>query len=226
MSYKYILFDADNTLFDFDKCEYEAFVQAVTSFGIEFSDDLYSDYHIINDRLWKMLELGGIKRDVLKTERYRILLEKCGRNDVSCKELAKKYELCLGNQCYEIDGVYKLLGDLSGEYKLYLITNGLTNVQESRLSLSRLTKYFTDVFISEKVGVAKPDPRFFDHVISSVGDGDLTKYLVVGDSLTSDIDGAIKYGIDCCWYNRTASDSAGRSPRYIIDDITKLKTVL
>ena len=224
--YKYILFDADNTLFDFDKCERAAFKAALAFSPLDYSDSVYSDYHVINDGLWKLLEKGGIEREVLKSERFRLLFEKYGVTGIDSVKFADKYESLLGEQSFEIDGVYDLLKRLSGKYDIYVITNGLTNVQESRFARSRMTSLVKDVYISEKVGYAKPDKRYFDFVVSHVGDPDLTKYIVVGDSLTSDIDGAINSGIDCCWYNRRAEIPENKKPTYIIDDILSVETVL
>lgn len=224
--YKYILFDADNTLFDFDKCETEAFKLAIAKSGVEFSDELYATYHVINERLWKLLEQGGIERATLKTERYRLLFEKYGIERDIYRDVAKDYEHLLGDQIFEIDGVYELLMRLGKRFDIYVITNGLTSVQESRFSKSRITCLVKDVFISENVGYAKPDKKYFDHVLSVVGDPDISKYIVVGDSLSSDIDGAINYGFDCCWYNRNSSDRCGRTPTYEISDITQIEAIL
>ncbi len=224
--YKYLLFDADNTLFDFDRCEQGAFRAALTDSPLEYSDSVYTVYHNINDGLWRLLEKGGIERELLKSERFRLLFSKYDIPDVDCLEFAAKYERLLGEQSYEIDGVYDLLGRLSADYDIYVITNGLTNVQESRFARSRMTTYFKDIFISETVGYAKPDKRYFDFVLSSVGDADLSRYIVIGDSLTSDIDGAINSGIDCCWYNRKGIPLDGRCPTYIIDNILSVETVL
>ena len=224
--YKYILFDADNTLFDFDRCEKGAFKASLTGYPLEYSEEIYQNYHYINDGLWKLLEKGAIERSTLKSERFRLLFSKYGVSGVDCVAFASRYEQMLGRQTYEIDGVYELLGRLSRKYDIYVITNGLTNVQENRFSGSRMTKYFKDVFISEKVGYAKPDKRYFDYVIASVGDPDLSRYIVIGDSLTSDIDGAINSGIDCCWYNRKGIGPEGRAPTYTVEDILSVETVL
>lgn len=223
--YKYLLFDADNTLFDFNKCENEAFKLAVTPFGVEYTDEIYAMYHIINDNLWKLLEKGGTTRDELKVERYRQLFEALGC-DADCVSVAKSYEKCLGNQHFEIEGNYDVVKKLYGKYKLYVITNGLTTVQNSRFSKSRLTPLFEKIYISEQMGASKPSSAFFDEVIRDIGDSELSHYLVIGDSLTSDIDGAIGYGIDSCWYNRDLSDSGGRDITYEIKEMSELLSIL
>ena len=223
--YKYILFDADNTLFDFDKCEREAFGEAVASGGLPNTDEVYSAYHVINEGIWKLLEKGGIDRETLKTERYRLLFEKFGVEGDGYLKVAKNYEVYLGTKTYEIDSVYEMLGRLSEKYSIYVITNGLTSVQESRFKRSRIRERVKDVFISEDVGYAKPDKRYFDSVLEKIG-ATSDDCIVVGDSLSSDIDGAINSGIDCIWYNRKNEDAAGRTPTYTIFDIAETENIL
>lgn len=223
--YKYILFDADNTLFDFDRCENEAFKHALSAFCVKYTEDIYNSYHEINECLWKKLELGLVHRDTLKTERFRLLLEKYEITFVDHKEMAQVYETDLGKQCFEIDGAYDTVRRLSDKYDIYIITNGLTAVQKSRFSLSRITQYIKRVFVSEEVGCPKPEKLYFDRVLGYIG-ADPNECIVVGDSLTSDIDGAINSGIDCIWYNRKGEDASGRCPDYIVDSISAVERIL
>ena len=90
--YKYILFDADNTIFDFDRCEREAFRSVLASYALGYSDEVYNDYHVINEGLWKLLEVGGIERSLLKTERFRLLFEKYGVFGTDYLGAARDYE--------------------------------------------------------------------------------------------------------------------------------------
>jgi 2-haloacid dehalogenase len=56
-------------------------------------------------------------------------------------------------------------------------------------------------FISEEMGCAKPEKRFFDLVAAAIPDFDPASAIVIGDSLSSDIQGGINAGLDTCWYN-------------------------
>lgn len=223
--YKYLLFDADNTVFDFDMCEREAFKSALASYNVEYNDEVYSIYHVINDNLWKMLERGMTTRDELKFERFKQLLNAVG-SDADYRAIASKYEKSLGEQTFEIEGNFDVLKNLSRNYQMYVITNGITDVQESRFSRSRLTTFFKSIYISEKLGVSKPAKQFFDYVLSDIGDNDLSRYLVIGDSLTSDIDGAVNCGIDCCWYNRFHLSADGRTVTYEISEMSEIYNIL
>lgn len=224
--YKYLLFDADNTLFDFNRCEFEAFKLMITETPLQYSRELYEKYHLINDGLWKDLEKGLTTRDELKVFRYKRLLESQGIYDGDYVKMARTYENYLGKQCFEIDGAFELLEKLYGEYEIYVITNGITAIQNDRFSRSRLTKYIKKIYISEQMGVSKPSTAFFEKVLSDIGDCDKSKYLVIGDSLTSDIDGAIASGLDSCWFNLFGGESAGRMPVYTINDLSEINLVL
>ncbi len=226
MQYKYLLFDADNTLFDFNKCENEAFKLALSSVGIEYNDEIYTEYHEINDGLWKALEKGLTTRDELKVLRYKLLAEKTGMVSVDYKELAKNYENLLGKQFFEMDGAYELLKELSGKFEIYVITNGITKIQNDRFSSSRLTSFIKKVFISEQMGVSKPSKEFFDKVICEIGDNDKSKYLVIGDSLSSDIDGAANSSLDSVWFTPEDADPKNREPKYIINNLYELNSIL
>lgn len=223
--YKYLLFDADNTLLDFNKSESAALELALKDFPLAFSDKVWETYHLINDGEWKRLEKGETTRDRLKIERYEKLFDYFGLDGVKYgKEIAPKYERILGEMAFVIDGVFDLLANLSGDFDLYLITNGTLSVQKSRLEKSGIMQYMKYAFISEEIGASKPDPAFFDSVISYVGDTDLSKYLVIGDSLTSDIAGAVNYGIDSVYY--TSDKNAKSDANFVIGDLKELYEIL
>ncbi len=226
MKYKHLLFDADNTLFDFNRCEAEAFKLAIEGSELTYSEELYKKYHIINDGLWKALEKGLTTRSELKVLRYKRLFESEGISDGDYRSLALNYENFLGMQSFEIDGAYELLSSLHGNFGIYVITNGITTIQNHRFSLSRLTGYIDNIFISEEMGVSKPSREFFDKVITAVGDYDLRNYLVIGDSLTSDIDGAIVSGIDSCWFNLFDCDKNGREPTYTVNKLSEINSIV
>lgn len=227
--YKYLLFDADNTLFDFSQAEYNAFGKTCAYFKMSFSDELYKAYSVINDGLWKQLEIGKITLDFLKVERFRKLLtEKLDfPNTTDTFTLAERwrdmYMDSLSEQSCLIEGAYDVCKSLFGKYKMYIITNGIGSIQKRRFTPSEIFSFFDGMFISEEIGVAKPSTKYFDYVLNSIGDTERSKYLVIGDSLTSDVDGAIGYGLDICFYNPKRKSTDGRAVTY---DISKLSALL
>ena len=229
--YDYLLFDADNTLFDFTKAEYNAFGITAEYSGLDCSEELYSSYSVINDALWKRLEKKEVTLDFLKTERFRQLLIEYGfaddeKTSSKAEEMRDRYMSELSLQTCLIDGADEVCHRLKENYKLFIVTNGISSIQRSRLSGSALRDCFDGIFISEEIGYAKPSEAYFDKVLESVGDSDRKKYLVIGDSLTSDCDGAIAYGLDICRYNPTSKPDDGRKLTYNIKRLEELFDIL
>jgi len=217
MRYDIVLFDADGTLFDFHKSEYEAVKEMFESFGIKADDELVADYSKINDSLWKMLERGEIEKEVLLYRRFELVCEKHSF-DADARLMAKTYMENLSQKAYLLEGAEDLCKKLYGKVKIYIVTNGVEFIQKSRYTKSGLDKYFERVFISGEIGFEKPSVEYFEHVASNIPDFDKSRALIVGDSLTSDIMGGINYGIDTCWY----SPNGKKAPEGM--DITHIST--
>lgn len=200
MKYKYILLDADDTLLDFEEAERASFMKTLAAFSptVEYDcDELYSLYHRINDELWKALERGETTREKLKTERFARVFEQSGvLPESDAPEFAAAYMQALSRESALKPGAIETCAALSRKYRLCIVTNGTSFVQKGRLSPSPIMQYISDVFISEDIGANKPSPLFFDHVVSAVGDTDRSHYAVVGDSVSSDINGAVAAGMD------------------------------
>ena len=227
MKYKYLLFDADNTLFDFDAAERKAFLSLSDLCPEAFDERTYPIYHEINDGLWKALERKEITREKLRSERFRRYLETVGApsDEDTVALVTKTYpeRLSRGNDL--ISGAQELLRNLYGKYEIYIITNGIASVQIERLCSSLIKPFVKDIFISEEIGYEKPDKRYFDAVLTDLGVSK-EECLVIGDSLTSDIDGAIGYGIDCVYIDRKGHGADGRPVNYIIHELSQLGQIL
>ena len=200
MKYNTILFDADGTLLDFHRCEREAVAEAFAAVGVEVNGEMLDEYSRINDSLWKMLERGEIEKERLVYHRFELFYEKYGFN-ADARLTANEYKRTLSNKAYIIDGADGLCRSLYGKAKMYIVTNGIRSNQESRLALCGLMKYFDGAFISDIVGFEKPKVEFFDRIASHIPEFDRSRTVIVGDSLSSDIQGGINYSIDTCWYN-------------------------
>lgn len=226
--YKYILFDLDNTLMDFDRAEETAFYAAFSASDLVVDDHVYKLYHEINDGLWKQLEKGEMTRDRLKDLRYEMLFARLGMpDDGKSRQVSDLYFDELSRQRFTMEGAEEVCRLLRPHYKMYIVTNGTYEVQKGRFFGSPLAGYFDDIFVSEHVGAAKPSPIFFDHVVKAVGDEDRSAYCVVGDSLSSDMDGAILAGMDAVWLdNRHTGDAKGRAVTHILQDIRELPAYL
>ena len=224
--YKHLLFDADNTLLDFNAGERCALQGALNSSPLEFSEEVYKCYHEINASLWKDLERGEIERKQLRILRFERLFDEFGLDgSVYSHDIDGIYLEQMKNQAQVFDGVWEVLDYLHVKYKMHIITNASVRVQKNRLTNAGFHKYFEKYYISEEIGTDKPGKDFFDHVVSDIGD-DLCSYLVIGDSLSSDIKGAIISGIDSCYLDHSGKGAHPFTPQYIIRDIRELIEIL
>ncbi len=222
--YKYLLFDADNTLLDFDAAEKCAVKETLTESPIGYSEEIYSRYHIINDEEWKKLERGETTREVLRIERFKRLYDEYGLDgDRYAEPTADAYVDKLSMQGQMMPDAEEVLSRLYKNYSIYIITNGITGVQKYRMAATPLEKYITHSFISQEMGLTKPAKTFFDAVISYIGDFDTSAYLVIGDSLTSDIAGAVGAGIDSVWLS---GGKKSDMPTYTIEKLRDLYGIL
>lgn len=209
--YKIILFDADNTLFDFSRAEREALSDTLRASGIEPTEERIEAYIAINDRLWKRLERGEIEKDALREERFRELCEVFSFS-ASVSKLAGDYVEFLSRKAYLLEGAEEICRSLAEKYRLYIVTNGIKTVQERRFSACELKPFFEDLFISEELGFEKPHRSYFDAVAARISDFSPEHALIVGDSLTSDMRGGVNYGIDTCWYNPNGVENKQKLP--------------
>ena len=196
---KHLLFDLDDTLFDFQKAEGIALRRTLTDLGIEPTEEIVGRYNVLNRAQWKRLERGELTLEQVKTERYRLLFEELGV-DCSPAGATAKYEMYLGMGHYYIEGAPELLETLAPEYHLYLVSNGTPQVQHSRLASAGIEHYFDGIFISQEIGQKKPDRAFFSYCFERIPGLEPAETVIVGDSLTSDIWGGKNAGIRTIWF--------------------------
>ncbi len=227
MKYETLFFDADQTLFDFEKSERTAFERTMLSYGIQYDEQVHlGAYQEINDAIWKELELGKITQEALKSERFRRFLKQL-QLDFDAEEFARTYEEQLADTSFLYEGSAELIERLHQSRRLVLLTNGLALVQNRRIRKSEIGEYFDDIIISEEVGVSKPNPAIFELACRHLQNADKRKILMVGDSLTSDIQGGINFGIDTCWYNPAHNrNTKGIRPTYEIGSMQKLYDII
>ena len=84
---------------------------------------------------------------------------------------------------------------------MYLVTNGTLSVQKGRLKSANISRYFEDIFISEELGYNKPSIEYFDCCFSKIPDFHKETAVIIGDSLTSDIQGGLNAEIRTIWFN-------------------------
>lgn len=222
MRYTWLFFDADDTLFDYPKAETSALLATFAAFGLPQTPALLADYQRFNQAVWRELELGRISALELRTARFARLFAHLGV-ELDVEACSRLYLQNLAKGSDLLPGAARLLAELAPHYRLGLITNGLPEVQRPRLAGAGLAGYFRFVTISEEIGVAKPDPRFFATALAQAGGPDPRQVLVIGDSLTSDIRGGIQAGLDTLWFNPAARPADPLwPPTYTVDRLEKI----
>ena len=221
-----VLFDLDDTLFDFHKAEKIALTKTLVHFGIDPTEETLALYSTINAAHWKRLELGEISREEVKVGRYRELFETIGVECDPVKATAY-YESMLAIGHYFMPGAPELLGELYRKYRLYIVSNGTAKVQEGRIGSSGIAKYMDGIFISQILGANKPDKQFFDICFAEIPDFSLSETVIIGDSLSSDIKGGINAGITTVWFNpKGIENDSDIKPDYTINELSEVPGLL
>ena len=230
--YKGVLLDVDNTLLDFDAGEKAGVTAVLGAFGVRADAGMLEQYSRINASLWKAYERGEIEHRTIMETRFLRFFQELGLGEGG--DLAERlYRAQLDASAIPVEGAGELLAWLYERYPLYVVTNGTSRTQYRRLAKAGFRRYFREVFVSEDAGCQKPRKEFFDYCFSRIrqenhaGEADPADYLIVGDSLTSDILGGINGGLDTCWFNRKGEPRpADIVPCYEIHRLEELRGLL
>ena len=224
--YDWLLLDADGTLFDFDRAQRAALEEAVTANGLEFSEAVHGTFARVCDRVWSRFERGEISAERLRVERFEDLLRELDiGGDPS--SLSVEYIRALSDHAGLLPGAEAAVERLARRVRLLLVTNGLAEVQRARIGVSPIRRFLEDVVISDEIGVAKPQEGFMDVAFERMGGPHRERVLMVGDSLSADIEAGVRYGIDTCWFNpaRLPLDG-GPTPTYTIARLEELDGIV
>ena len=224
--YNCIMMDIDNTLLDFDAAEHKALLETLQQFSLPCDEAAVSRYHEINSSLWGELNKGKIRCDKLVVERFDRFVKEIGAA-AKATELNRAYTEHLATHADVIPGAEEALQELAEVATMIAVSNGTESVERDRLKLSGFEKYFDDIFISETVGVSKPNPKIFQMAIRKLGIEHSDKVLVVGDSLSADIQGGVNAGLDTCWVNMNGLENeSGLTPTYEVKALRELYPIV
>lgn len=238
MNYKLVLIDLDDTLFDYPKTEKTAFRNTFEELGFFVKSELSNDkkeeiyekvkdrYKDVNFQLWKDLEKGTVDKDRLKIVRFEKIIEEFDLK-YDPYEMSELYLKKLGEGIFPFEAAEKLCKYLHSKYKVGIVTNGIKEVQYSRIENSEIAKYIDKIIISDEVGVNKPDKRIFEYAMNYFEIMDKSEVIMIGDSLGADIKGGQNAGIDTCWVNlRNNVNDTGIIPKYEVNKLEKLFEIL
>lgn len=214
VKYDVLLFDLDDTLFDFSKTEKNALTHSFQAYGLPNGvDDYRKSYNSISKVLWDDLEQSRITLDELKVERFKRLFSQYDLN-IDAAQFGQLYIENLGKEIHIIDGVKEMIQRAS-TYKLAILTNGFKDAQHARIGGSIFHDSFEKIITSEEAGTQKPQVEIFEYTFEKLNITDKSSVLMIGDSLSSDIQGGTNFGIDTCWFNPSMKqNSSALQPTY------------
>ena len=198
---KAVFMDIDNTLLDFDAAAQEGMERCFQDAGLTYRSEMFSAFKEENNRIWKKIEQGILTMDDLPYVRWQAILKKLGleADGVAMEMLFRK---CLFYSAVPVEGAEEILSYLHGKYILCTASNGPYEQQICRLKKADMLKDFDHCFVSEKIGVDKPDARFFERCLEQLPGIRAEECMIVGDSLTADIAGGLAAGMETCWFCR------------------------
>ena len=225
---KTLLWDVDGTLLDFKKSENYGIRKCFEIFNIgECTDEMLERYSVINRKYWEALERGELTKSQVLHDRFVEFFSSEGIQFDRIDEFNDEYQLRLGDKAFFCDNALETVSALKGKYCQYAVTNGTIVAQNRKLTQSGLINIFDDVFISDEIGFEKPAIEFFEAVQEKIGAFSHDEVMIIGDSLTSDMQGGNNADILCCWYNsHGAENKYGIKIDYEIKDIAEVLEII
>ena len=222
---EFLFLDLDDTILDFHKAERLAIGKTIRQFGVEPTEAVLARYHVINRWHWEQLEKGLMTREQVLEGRFGVLFAELGveADQTLC---ARTYEKNLSVGHYFLPGAEEAVESLSKKYRLFLASNGTASVQKGRMTSANLYRFFEKVFVSQEIGHNKPSKAYFDGCFAQIPGFDPSKAMIVGDSLSSDIQGGINAGIATCWVNPGHASAGEIRPDYEIEALHQLEKLL
>lgn len=223
-----LLWDIDGTLLDFTKSEAYGIRKCFEIFGLgECTDEMLKRYSAINRKYWERLERSELTKPQVLYDRFVEFFDTEGISFNRIDELNDEYQQRLGDNAFFCDNAFETVSVLKGRVRQYAVTNGTVVAQSRKLKQSGLIDVFDGVFISDKIGFEKPSVEFFDAVQKEIGEFNNGEVMIVGDSLTSDMQGGNNADILCCWYNpHGLKNDYGIKTDFEIRDISEIIKML
>ena len=227
MKYEILLFDADNTVLDFDKSEEQALGRAFAETGLQFNQTVLEVYRKNNIYQWQLFEQGKLAKSQVLINRFVETFKELNLTLDKVELVSNLYEEYLKLGFFVVPHAVEVLEQLQHTHKLYIVSNGVAEIQNSRMKGSGLEKYFLARFVSEEVGYPKPQKEYFDYCFAHINSFDKSKTLIIGDSLTSDIQGGVNAGIDTCWFNPWGNvNKLKLTPNYELTDLRQIINIV
>ena len=206
LKYKHIFIDLDKTIWDFDRNARATFEEIFKKYdlgsnGISGLDTFITVYTRINEMLWDLYRENKIKKEVLSIRRFELTLNEFGIDDlILATHIGEDYVTLSPLKTLLLPYSREALDYLRPTYALHIITNGFEEVQQKKLDVCRLRKYFRTITTSEEAGVKKPETPIFELALSKAR-ARASESLMIGDDLVVDMSGARQAGMDTLYFN-------------------------
>ena len=224
---KHIFFDLDHTLWDFEKNSSLTFKFLLNKYNIDIDlKDFLKIYMPINFSLWNLYRDDKITKEYLRHNRLKSAFEKLNINIKSSviDDISDDYVKHLPDNNFLLQDAIEVLDYLFQKYTLHIITNGFTEVQNTKIINSNLKKYLTCIIDSETVGVKKPHSKIFQYAYDISKATNKSQCLMIGDNYEADVMGAIKNGFKAIHLN--SNNETLHENSIIINDLISLKEIL
>ena len=242
MKYKILIYDLDDTLIDNRKNTRAAFKRMLESNSSPYSDDEFERWYQVDKKFWLDWQDGRIELperlkhetgtksdgflDWVRAQRVLIYFGD-GISLERAIELNNVYMNTLIEEVHPIEGALETLQHLSKKYTILVATNGPKLATRHKLEKIKCLHFVTEVLSADMFGYMKPKIEFFEAIEQKYDDFNRSDYLIIGDSLKSDVGFGMNAGIDSCWFNTDRISLDGiHKPTYTIDKLTDLKDVL
>ena len=224
---KHIFFDLDHTIWDFDKNAEETLTELyvqyeLQSLGLRSSREFIDTYTENNHLLWAEYHLGKITKETLRSERFSKTFIQLGiQPEHIPSQFEDDYVRLTPTRTNLFEGSEKVLTYLKKKYTLHIISNGFKESTLIKMDKSGLNPYFSNVIISEDVGVNKPHKDIFEYALRLAA-AQKEESIMIGDSLEADIRGAQDYGMKAIYFNPMNKEK----PEDVLWQITHLEELL
>jgi len=225
MNYPIALFDLDQTLLDTDKNAETALRKMQLPFTFDFDDTRVQMWHQTQQQMWKELELGTLSRETLMQTRFKHYFD-FYQIDVDSNSLETQFEDRFFAEHALMPHARDLLTKLSPDHTLVVISNGTRRKQERILRDAKIDSFFEKVYLAEEIGYSKPDINFFKTVVENLSLDNSKDAIVIGDSLTADIQGAINSNLDSIWFNPYQIKQDDICPTYEVTDLSEISNII
>jgi YjjG family noncanonical pyrimidine nucleotidase len=206
---KDVFFDLDHTLWDFDRNSALAFDAIFKKNKMPINIDFFIEKYVpINQACWKLYQNDKITHEVLRYNRLKHTFDAIdfAVSDATINQIADEYIAILPESNHLFDGAIAILEYLKKKYTLHIITNGFAEVQDRKISNSRINHYFETITNSELAGAKKPNPIIFDYALQTAN-AKKESSLMIGDCLDADVQGALSFGMEAFFYNPNGAEN-------------------